>query len=82
MGIGGGPRDTIKGPDCGGRKGIGGIWDGRRPDCARKDKAVIHNPCRSADTAVNFRARAGVRIRIDLLYAERSSGFFGSGILS
>lgn len=48
-------------------RGLVGISAGRRPDCARNDSAVIQSTCRSADTVVNFRARAGVSMRIERL---------------
>ena len=77
-GIGGRER-TGTGGIC---DGGGGIWDGRRPDCARNESAVIHNPCRSCDTVVNFNARAGVSMRMERLKADRSSAPLGNGVSS
>ena len=48
-----------------GSEGMGGIWLGRFPDSARKESAFIHSRWRSAETAVNLRARAGVRMRME-----------------
>lgn len=77
MGGGGGAR-------CGtaGTSGSGGNDDSMRLDSARKLNAVIHNACLSADVVVNFRALAGVKIRIDRLKALSSSGFLGKGVSS
>ena len=55
---------------------------GRRPDCARKESAVIQSSCLACDIAVNFSARCGVKMRIDRLNAALSSAPFGSGELS
>jgi hypothetical protein len=63
-------------------EGGGGIWDGSRPDCAKKDKAVIHSSWRSCEMVVNFSARAGVRMRIERWNADLSSGFLGKGVSS
>lgn len=51
-------------------------------DSAKKDRAFIQSEWRSALTAVNFSARDGVRIRIDLWKADVSSGRLGNAVSS
>lgn len=65
----------------------GGRWDGicgiRLGNCAsraRNVRAVIHRLCRSSVVAVNFRARSGVKIRMDRPHAVANSGFLDSGV--
>lgn len=65
-----------------GFSGKRGICGGPRPDCARKDNAVSHRKCRSRLGAVNFNARSGVKIRIDLSHGVSVVPDLGSGVSS
>ena len=62
--------------------GMGGNSDGKRPDRAKKDNAVIHKACLSCEKVVNFSARAGVRISMERLKAELGPAPFGGGVSS